>query len=103
MGWVYFLKADNGLTKIGCTKSLNQRIKSLGILLPYKLELLVAVETENHQRLEKKVHEDLCSEWHVRGEWYRLDDNFYDYLVSDITYYSRNNRHFISEGLLVPA
>jgi len=34
LGYVYFLQADNGLIKIGQTKTLDKRIKKLAVTLP---------------------------------------------------------------------
>ena len=72
-GWVYFLKADNGLTKIGRTKDLKKRMYHFTVKLPYELELIHAIESDYTVELEAQLHEKY-SHLNVRGEWFNLTD-----------------------------
>lgn len=72
-GFIYFLRADNGLYKIGKTKVLDRRIKQLGIKLPYKLELIHAVGTDEMHYIEKDYHRRYAQK-RIRGEWFALTD-----------------------------
>jgi len=73
-GYVYFLRADNGLFKIGMTKELNKRIKQLGIQLPYELQLVHAIGTDERCHVEEYFHLRFAQK-RVRGEWFALTDS----------------------------
>jgi len=72
MGYVYLLKADNGLYKIGQSKVIDERIKQLGLKLPYELELVLTIESEFYKEIEAAFHESLADK-QVKGEWFRLN------------------------------
>ena len=46
-GYVYLVRADNGLIKIGKTKNIKQRLERFMVKLPYKLELLFCIESND--------------------------------------------------------
>ena len=81
-GWVYFIKADNGLCKIGMSKHPKERIRKLGIVLPYTLHAILLLKTTNPRQLEREIHE-LFEEKRVRGEWFKLDKQDIEYFVED--------------------
>ncbi|MGL6198686.1 MAG: GIY-YIG nuclease family protein [Lachnospiraceae bacterium] len=68
---VYFIKAENGLVKIGCTANLEQRIRALSSMSPCKLELIHAIRSDEHYKLERKFHEEFESK-RIHGEWFDL-------------------------------
>lgn len=70
---VYFIQADNGLTKIGRTKNLKNRLSKLKTSSPCELNLIWFIETEHELELEAKIH-DVFSVKRVRGEWFDLTD-----------------------------
>ena len=72
-GIVYFLRADNGLVKIGWATDFEQRLKLLNRSLPYQLEVLFLFETEDAKRLERMFH-NYFEQRRVRGksEWFSL-------------------------------
>ena len=72
-GWVYFLKADNGLIKIGRTNNLDKRIYHFTTKLPYKLELIHFIKTDCTVKLENELHNKF-DHLRVRGEWFNLND-----------------------------
>lgn len=72
-GYVYFLKADNGLVKIGRTKEMDERIKHLSVTLPYELELVHYIQSDNHEWAES-VFQRYYAGKRVRGEWFELAD-----------------------------
>ncbi|WP_051525136.1 GIY-YIG nuclease family protein [Exiguobacterium artemiae] len=72
-GWVYFLKADNGLTKIGRTKDLKKRMYHFTVKLPYELELIHAIKSNYTVELEEQLH-GKYNHLRVRGEWFNLND-----------------------------
>lgn len=73
-GKVYILKADNGLYKIGQTTHLSERIKQLGIQLPYELELVWYIPTDHVLIAEKKLH-DYFADKRIKGEWFALEED----------------------------
>jgi len=79
LGYVYFLQADNGLVKIGQTKILDKRIEQLAVSLPYKLQLILTIKSEQYTRLESHLHE-LYAEHRANGEWFALTDEDLNYI-----------------------
>lgn len=73
-GVVYFLKADNGLTKIGETKDIKNRIKAINHGLLNETKLLFYIASEDVCTLEEKLHKRF-SKKRVKGEWFDLSDN----------------------------
>jgi len=75
--WVYFIKAENGLIKIGTTTHLKERLKQLQRMSPVKLELIIAIEggvdkeQALHQRFEK------CRS---HGEWFFPSEELLSYI-----------------------
>jgi len=72
-GYIYVLRADNGMCKIGQTTQLNDRIKQLGIQLPYELELVHVIGTDHVINAEQLLH-NRYAEKRQRGEWFALSD-----------------------------
>lgn len=73
-GVVYFLRADNGLTKIGETKDLETRLKAISGSLLNETELLLYIESEDVRKLEEMFHEQFKDK-RVKGEWFDLSDS----------------------------
>lgn len=73
LGFVYILKADNGIYKIGRTKNLNNRISSINGILPYDTELIHAIETEDYKEAERYFHRKFAHRC-IRGEWFQLTE-----------------------------
>jgi T5orf172 domain len=82
-GYVYFLyNKDTGLTKIGHTTDLVQRMKTIrqtfrnyiGIDPNLKLTLLLYSHQSLLKKLEKEMHEDLI-EYKKYGEWFDLKES----------------------------
>ena len=73
--YVYFIqegKGNHGHIKIGKSRNVNERLKSLQTGNPRKLTLMASIrcKTANDAyRLEKKLHKKFKSH-HVRGEWF---------------------------------
>lgn len=70
-GHIYFLRADNGLTKIGETKDLEVRLKAINDSLLNETELLFSIESEDVRKLEGEFHEQFKNK-RVKGEWFDL-------------------------------
>lgn len=70
-GYVYLVKAENGLYKIGKSKNVAQRFKSLKTASPVKLELFLTFQTSDMTQAEEMLH-FIFSEFREIGEWFRL-------------------------------
>jgi hypothetical protein len=68
---VYFVQADNGLTKIGCTRNIINRFSALKTSSPCDLKIVGFVNSADQYTLERKIHTYL-SDKRVRGEWFKL-------------------------------
>lgn len=60
--------------KIGKSRTPEVRIKDLGILLPFKIEVIGVWRAANHTALEKELH-DKYRYCQVNGEWFSFVDN----------------------------
>ena len=59
--------------KIGKSHVPAIRIKDLGILLPFKVEVVAVWKSDNYHNLERTLHEQ-CSACRINGEWFRFTD-----------------------------
>lgn len=73
LGYVYFLKAENGLTKIGCTNDVKTRMRAIAAMSPERLLLVGTIKTLNKYRLESELHEKHADK-REHGEWFSLSD-----------------------------
>lgn len=71
---VYFIRAENGLVKIGITSNIAKRFEALNVASPVELVLLFYIETDEARKLEGSFHSIFESQW-VKGEWFRLSDD----------------------------
>lgn len=75
-GYIYVLRApamDPALYKIGREKVLNSRVDSLGIKLPWELELIAHIESDDYIGLEAELHQRFADK-RDKGEWFRLTE-----------------------------
>lgn len=70
---VYFLKASNGLIKIGYTNNLNHRLSCIKTSSPLPIELYHFIETERAFAVERYFH-NLYRNYRKHGEWFLLND-----------------------------
>ena len=72
-GIIYFLKADNNLTKIGWTTNLKKRKETLDYTEKVKTELIYFIPTQDCRGLEKLIH-TIFADKRVKGEWFDIKD-----------------------------
>lgn len=77
-GYVYAMLADNGLVKIGKSKTPGIRLDRLDVVLPYRMSLLCCFAADDALAEEKALHERFTDR-RVNGEWFDLTN-------ADITY-----------------
>lgn len=69
-GFVYLIGSTLfGWYKIGKAKNPKIRVEDLGILLPFKVEILAVWKAKNHTLMEASLHEKYA-EHHINGEWF---------------------------------
>lgn len=86
MGFVYFfLNSNDNSIKIGFTKNMYQRKKSLATGSSGKLVLLGYIQSDNAVDLEKQLHIQF-EKYKIRrnGEWFNSD-------ISIVNYINKNN------------
>lgn len=72
-GYVYFIRASNGLVKIGCAVNPRKRFVSCRTDSPLPLEMLFVVRSANASSLEGRLHEAFSAR-HSHGEWFALTE-----------------------------
>jgi len=80
-GYIYLIRADNSLFKIGKTINPEDRFKSLQTLSPVPLALIHTVKTGDTMMLEHELHERF-SEKREQGEWFKLEPADVDFIKS---------------------
>jgi hypothetical protein len=78
-GFVYLLQSPTGYYKIGLTGDPDNRAKTFGIQLPFEVEFLALIPTEDMRVLEQELHRRFA-EKRVNGEWFSLDDGDVEYI-----------------------
>jgi predicted GIY-YIG superfamily endonuclease len=78
-GFVYLLQSPSQYFKIGCTKNLAKRYRDFCVSLPFEVEYLHVVSTQNMFRLEAELHRRFASK-RVNGEWFDLSAEDVEYI-----------------------
>lgn len=96
-GWIYVVNAiDLDLTKIGCSKNPDKRLKSLRKQqIPSRLEMLEKFQTQNMRKAEAAIHQKLAPH-HANGEWFQLSSFSTDEILALVSYYA--SLHYSSGG-----
>ena len=68
-----------GYYKIGRAKKLDQRVKRFEIKLPFEIELVCSVHSDDYVALERALHERFADR-RVNGEWFALTQADIDYI-----------------------
>ena len=78
MGFVYLIAdLNNNIYKIGTTKDLNKRLKTLQTGNANELSLKYSLSTKYPFRLETILHKKF-KQYHYNGEWYQLPMDIID-------------------------
>ena len=72
-GYVYIIRAENNVYKIGKAKRLDERVNTFGVKLPIKTELYCSCEMDDYSKFEKDMHIRFA-EKRVHGEWFNLTE-----------------------------
>lgn len=110
-GYIYFIKEDfSNTVKIGKTNNLKERMANFGVKLPFNIELIHSIKTNNALYTEKLFHLHF-SEKKTNGEWFKLDENDiywiksgnYTKKINDSLHYSNNKNPSVSSKVQVPS
>lgn len=80
-GYIYLITSKDGLYKIGLSKDVMSRIKTLGVTLPFEIEPIHTIKTDDMVGLEKELHSRFESK-RIRGEWFALETDDVEYIKS---------------------
>jgi hypothetical protein len=80
-GFVYLMRGDSNLYKIGAARDVQRRVNGL-TMLPFQIEVVHTIATVDMWRLERGLHQCFV-ERHTRGEWFALTDQDVQ-LISEI-------------------
>lgn len=72
-GFVYVVKADNGVFKIGFTRNINRRMYGLRCVSPMPLTLITEIALKDCVAAEAWLH-DRFRDKRSHGEWFTLSD-----------------------------
>jgi hypothetical protein len=68
-GYIYIVKTDNGLYKIGSAGNVEQRIRKM----PFRVHLIHIISTDNVYDAETNLQERYRKQ-RIGGEWFQLTD-----------------------------
>lgn len=82
-GHVYLIQAatDEALFKIGRTKHLPSRLKTIGLKLPFEVKLVHSIEVEDSVLAEASLHNRFATK-RMNGEWFKLDREDVEWICS---------------------
>lgn len=72
--YVYFIKNEDNVVKIGRTINLTNRISALKGASPHELKLMNYIQTHDCVELEEMAHK-YFSDKKIRGEWFDVNQN----------------------------
>lgn len=79
-GYVYLIKSPTGAYKIGRTNNPENRMRTFNVKLPFEIEFIALIKTEDMVWLEKDLHDRFAAK-RINGEWFSLDENDVDYIT----------------------
>lgn len=71
---VYFIRAENGLVKVGRSSNVENRLRGLLTGSPIILTLTHVIETDRHKEVEYALHQRFAAQ-RRRGEWFELSED----------------------------
>lgn len=82
--FIYFvLNQDSNAIKIGRTKNVKKRLRTLQTASPAKLKLIKSIRVEGSaadaQKLEQSLHKQF-NDFRLSGEWFEASDSLLDYI-----------------------
>lgn len=81
-GYIYLLETEDWYYKIGLTKELTNRIRTLKIQLPYPVTLKHAVPVLSNLRQAERYIHNRFDKYRMNGEWFSLSDKAVEWFCS---------------------
>lgn len=72
-GYVYLVRSASSAYKIGRTRNPEDRQRTFGIQLPFEVDFIAIIETEDMYALERKLHNRFADR-RLNGEWFNLTE-----------------------------
>ena len=72
-GYLYLLRGVHGFYKIGLSDTPQDRVATLGVQLPFAIEVTHLIKTNNMKAAEGRLHTRYADK-RVNGEWFKLDE-----------------------------
>lgn len=79
-GYVYLMQSGDAF-KIGMSQNPSERLRGISPILPYPVNLLCIVKTEDMRSLEVTLHERFADK-RLNGEWFALSSEDIQYVKS---------------------
>jgi predicted GIY-YIG superfamily endonuclease len=80
-GYVYLVRAHSGEYKIGRSKDVRARLRSLATSAPFEFELIHEIPADDCASAERALHVQFSNK-KIRREWFQLGEG-------DVTYFCR--------------
>jgi hypothetical protein len=71
VGYVYLIRAENGLYKFGKTRDMKARLKPFGVNFPMKWDLVHSFQSNDYSLTEERLHQMFRDKREI-GEWFKL-------------------------------
>lgn len=78
-GYVYLIRAENGLYKIGKAKNVTTRLQPFSVHFPMKWELVHSFKADDYSVAEAELHVAYADKRDV-GEWFKLAPEDVEYI-----------------------
>lgn len=91
-GYIYLMRLEENTDpwkcahKVGRSRHPDERMKQLGLVLPYDLTILHLFWARDYVATEKLLHEELKS-YHLQGEWYYPEPQWVNFFRTLSQYY----------------
>lgn len=80
-GYVYLVQSPTGAYKIGRTMNPQNRLKTFHVKLPFEVDFVALIPTEDSWKLESELHGKFYKK-RIRGEWFNLSPEDVEYIKS---------------------
>lgn len=78
-GYVYLIKSPSSSYKIGRTIDPDNRMKVFSVKLPFEVEYVALIQTDDMKTLETSLHQRFAH-LHINGEWFALTPADVEYI-----------------------
>jgi hypothetical protein len=81
IGFIYLIRAENGLYKIGKAKNVSTRMQPFSVSFPMKWDLVYSFQANDYNYAEALLHQRYANKRDV-GEWFKLSIDDVEYIKS---------------------